>query len=579
MAEKVTIEVDAEVKKALDNLEKIKEKIDEISDDTKEVGESSKKAAQGTKSLEGGFKGVGLAMKAAGFALITKIVNSLFEAMMKNQQIADAVSTAFNVVGVVFGKITDTLVNIVNFVGKSSDNFDALGRIVKNVVTLAIEPLKIAFNLIILAIKDAQLTWEKSWLGGKDLGKIKKLTEELAVTKKSIEDSAKAMSDAGKGIITDFKEGVNEIHNIGKATVTEFTNTFKDVTVKTVLEQAEAVTKATTNLGLLQAKHREVIIEFEKQAEEQRAIRDDISQSIDDRIEANEKLKVIAQQQLEAELEAIKAQQGALRQRMAVEVDNADLKAQIAELDNAALETEHRRTQLEKESTEQSNALLQERIDNELELQKIGEDIIAKEKLEIEGERARLMRLAEVTISVEEEKNAKLEQIKNEFDARIKTIDDGVRAAKEAADAEELRKEQALQDNKRAIIGSALSGITALIGQETMAGKALAIAQATMDTYAGATKALAQGGLYGTIGAVGVIAQGLASVKQIIGTKVPGQSGGGATPPSPSTAEAPPVPTFGAIEAEAPPVQAFVVESDVSSSQALQNDLDLQATL
>ena len=173
MSEKVTIEVDAEVKKALDNLEKIKEKIDEISDDTKEVGESSKKAAQGTKSLEGGFKGVGLAMKAAGFALITKIVNSLFEAMMKNQKIADAVSTAFNVVGVVFGKITDTIVNIVNFVGKSSDNFDALGRIVKNVVTLAIEPLKIAFNLIILAIKDAQLTWEKSWLGGKDLGKIK----------------------------------------------------------------------------------------------------------------------------------------------------------------------------------------------------------------------------------------------------------------------------------------------------------------------------------------------------------------------------------------------------------------------
>ena len=100
-----------------------------------------------------------------------------------------------------------------------------------------------------------------------------------------------------------------------------------------------------------------------------------------------------------------------------------------------------------------------------------------------------------------------------------------------------------------------------------------------MSTYAGATKALEQGGIYGTIAAVGVIAQGLASVKQIIGTKVPGQSGGGASPSSPSTAEAPPVPTFGAIEAEAPPVQAYVVESDVSNSQALQNDLDLQATL
>ena len=48
MSEKVTIEVDAEVKKALDNLEKINQKLDDISNDTKDVGESSKKAAQGT---------------------------------------------------------------------------------------------------------------------------------------------------------------------------------------------------------------------------------------------------------------------------------------------------------------------------------------------------------------------------------------------------------------------------------------------------------------------------------------------------------------------------------------------------
>jgi len=37
--------------------------------------------------------------------------------------------------------------------------------------------------------------------------------------------------------------------------------------------------------------------------------------------------------------------------------------------------------------------------------------------------------------------------------------------------------------------------------------------------------------------------------------------------------------TFGAIQADAPPIQAYVVESDVSGSQALQEDLDLQATL
>ena len=145
-----------------------------------------------------------------------------------------------------------------------------------------------------------------------------------------------------------------------------------------------------------------------------------------------------------------------------------------------------------------------------------------------------------------------------------------------------MQKEQALQDNKRQIIGSALSGITALVGAETKAGKGLAVAQATMDTYAGATKALAQGGLFGTLGAVGIIANGLANVRTILQTDIPGETDGGAPPPpTPEVVEdvTPIAPTFGAIETEPPPVQAFVVESDVSSSQALQNDLDLQATL
>lgn len=119
------------------------------------------------------------------------------------------------------------------------------------------------------------------------------------------------------------------------------------------------------------------------------------------------------------------------------------------------------------------------------------------------------------------------------------------------------------------------------MGAETKAGKGLAVAQAIMDTRAGATKALAQGGLFGTIGAVGIIAQGLANVRAILQTDIPGETGGGAPPPTPEVVEdvTPIAPTFGAIETEPPPVQAFVVESDVSSSQALQNDLDLQATL
>ena len=54
-----------------------------------------------------------------------------------------------------------------------------------------------------------------------------------------------------------------------------------------------------------------------------------------------------------------------------------------------------------------------------------------------------------------------------------------------------------------------------------MLGKAIALAQVTIDTYTGATKALAQGGVFGYIGAAGIIASGLANARQITATQVP----------------------------------------------------------
>ena len=43
--------------------------------------------------------------------------------------------------------------------------------------------------------------------------------------------------------------------------------------------------------------------------------------------------------------------------------------------------------------------------------------------------------------------------------------------------------------------------------------------------------------------------------------------------------DVPEVATFGAIGTDAPPLQAFVVETDVSNAQALQTELNLQSTL
>lgn len=60
-----------------------------------------------------------------------------------------------------------------------------------------------------------------------------------------------------------------------------------------------------------------------------------------------------------------------------------------------------------------------------------------------------------------------------------------------------------------------------LLGQESAAGKAFAVAQATINTYLGASKAIADGGFLGIAQAAIVIAAGLKQVMSIVKTKEP----------------------------------------------------------
>ena len=565
MAEKVNIEVDVDYKGAVDNLEKIK---DEVVD----LGKTTKQQKQATSGLAKGFQGVGFAMKSAGFGIIMKIVDAVTNALMQNQAVVDTVSTAFNVVGVVLNKVITTFETIFSRTTESSDNFDALGRIMRNLMTLALMPLKAAFSGIGLVISQVQLSWEKSWLGKGDVVRIQKLTKQVDAYKESLKQIAIDGFEAANGIVADFREGVDEVMNIATIVQEEFTNTLDDMTVSSVLNQARGITRAKNNIALLGAEQEKLILLAQDEAEAQRIIRDDISKTFKERIEANKELLVLSEKARKLELEGTKKQIASLNAQLSIDSKNVDLLTQKKELENNLIEIGLREKALKKEQKEQENALLQEQNAILQELSRIGVEEQDRRKLEFEQEKERLLKLADLTISNE----------KDLADTKLR-IQEDYQKKKDALDKENTAKEKATQEQRRQIIGSALTGITALVGAETKAGKGLAVAQATMDTYAGATKALAQGGIFGTVAAVGIIAQGLANVRNILNTDIPGETEGGSTPSINAGAgiedTVPVAPVFGAIGTEPPPVQAFVVESDVSSSQALQNDLNLQATL
>ena len=150
--------------------------------------------------------------------------------------------------------------------------------------------------------------------------------------------------------------------------------------------------------------------------------------------------------------------------------------------------------------------------------------------------------------------------------------------------------ERAQQEIKLGIISNALGTIAEAVGQNTVAGKALAVAQATIDTYTGATKALATyPPPFGAIAAGTVVLAGLLNIKKIVSTqipKLPGAKGGGGSVSTPSialptipTVQAPQIQTGTGINATSQiaqtigaaqkPIEAYVVSQKVSSQQAL----------
>jgi hypothetical protein len=190
-------------------------------------------------------------------------------------------------------------------------------------------------------------------------------------------------------------------------------------------------------------------------------------------------------------------------------------------------------------------------------------------------------------------KEKKDQRLKDDLDRQKISNDAAIEAAKtrEQLDAEEAARIKQTADARIATfqaIGSALGTLGDIVGKETVAGKALSIAQATIDTIAGATKAFAQGGVFGFVTGGAIIAAGLANVRKIIATKIPGQSAGGSVP-SITAPQAPNIPRpqqqTTALDRNSlnqignATARAFVVESDVTNSQERIRQLNRAARL
>ena len=251
--------------------------------------------------------------------------------------------------------------------------------------------------------------------------------------------------------------------------------------------------------------------------------------------------------------------------------EEAELKAQLIQLETARLTKA-------KEVTSQIAGLKAEERAKEKALQDEADRIAKEEK----DERDRIAKEARLKRE-EEEKTAEEE--------RLRMLKENAEKAIQIAEAEAAAKKANLDKT-----ASVLQAFSAIAGEETVAGKAFAVAAATINTYRGVSDALAATTVtpfetalkFANAAAIGIA--GIANVKKIISVKTPTVrgGGGGGTQSAPSLgASAPPrPPSFNVVGASntnqladaiggqsQTPTRAYVVSSDVTSAQELDRNI------
>ncbi len=387
----------------------------------------------------------------------------------------------------------------------------------------------------------------------------------------------KAVGKVLKGDFAGAADLAKESFNGVKDAVVGNSESFGDYIKKAKESAKESVkfAKALVNLRnevkLAEAQQRQLQLTYQRDAELQRQIRDDTSLTIEERIKANEKLGSILDEQFAEEKALAQKKIDLAALELSRNKDNIDLQVALIDAKTEMADLDERITGQRSEQLTNLKALEKEQAD--------------AKQAEIDAENKRLENI--------EAANQKELELARKKAAEKKAIEE-----KEAADALAILNAK-IEADKALRIGAAkniLSSVAQLAGEGTKAAKAAALAGILIDTAKGVSGAIAAGaGLPFPLN-LGAIATGVASVlagivqAKAIFAKVPGpgdvstpnvqtdsQGAGGIGPLTPNVENIQGVELGGGDNGGQ--VQAYVVENDISNAQALQEELDLQATL
>tara|TARA_R100000655_G_scaffold15824_2_gene34882 strand:- start:282 stop:1772 length:1491 start_codon:yes stop_codon:yes gene_type:complete len=478
-------------------------RLDAVEKELSDINKTAKQTEKGTAALATGFRGIGLAWKAIGIGAVISALQFLADKFSANQQILDKVNIASAVFGDILTQIGTVVISVVKGLGLLGK---AVGKVLKGEFKEAGEIAKESFN----GVKEA-----------------------VVGNNESFSDFIKNAKGAAKESVQFGKDLIN----------------------------------LRNEVKLAEAQQRQLQLTFQKEAEIQRQIRDDISLTFEERIAANTKLGEILDAQFEEE-EALAQKKVELAElELSRNKDNIDLQVALIDAKTETADLDERITGQRSEQLTNLKALEKEYNDSLIkETKKTSKEVL---KVDTKTGKDRL----------------KIQQATD--------------AAKKAA---------TISAGK-----SILAGIGQLAGEGTKVGKAAAVAQILIDTASGISSAIAGASAAGASSGplapvttplliaqlVGTVLAGIGQAKAILGKVKDGggagelsgidsvtpSAGGAVSVPDVEPEEDSPtglgplIPNIEAITTATQPIQAFVVENDISSSQALQEELEVQATL
>jgi len=628
MAEEINFKVNADTKgaeKSIDNLEKGFKGLPGI------IG----KASNGLKGFGKTLASIGNAVKTGlGFGILLGVLDTFKTVLSENQEVVDLLNQAMVVMQGVVNGVVEVLKPLFVWLGKAFKDpkkwwddlvlsFQNGAKWIKeNMIDGVFNKFVEWANTAKIAILELRKNWNE-FTG--DTEEAKKISDEIdALQKQNIalaEANAKKMENI-KGVVKGVVNAVtNAVDVIAKSTKKAFDN-------------SAAVVAAKKNIETLQILYQGIVETYDLMAEQQRKIRDDEFKTLDERIKANEELQRVLAEGEEKEKANINARIQANNLLLSVNKNNKEIENEILALRQELSGVTAKYAGISSEAEQNANALKKEGLDiqkayNESKIAQTeitNEAVLAEKQADVEraelekNELKRIEKVKDAQTELHKEELRQLEELNKKrmevLDSELKQYKEGTSAynealiAKEEAQAEydaskktkevefatwSAQNEKALTELKisqqealASAVTGALQSIATAVGEETAAGKTLAVATAIIDTYMGATKALAAGAgtPVGYINAAAIIAAGFSNVRKMVSTPIPGAN-------DTASASAPTGPSVSIVGGSADPsaqiarslaqqnqkpIKAYAVATDMSTQQALDRRIQQNAT-